>query len=49
MLSVEEALDDLPNIIDGNFEYKYKPKNEYQKMIRNNNKIITEHIMPPNE
>ena len=45
-VSVEEALDDLPNIIDGNFEYKYKPKNEYQKMIRNNNKIITEHIMP---
>ena len=45
-VSVEEALEDLPDIIDGNNEYKHIPKNEYQKKIRNNNKIITDHIMP---
>lgn len=32
------ALEDLPNIIDGKIEYKYKPKNDYQKFMRNNNK-----------
>ena len=45
-VSVEDALEDLPNIIDGKIEYKYKPKNDYQKLVRNNNKVVTDHIMP---
>lgn len=47
-VSVEEALDDLPKVIydeNGSADYLEMPKTEYQKRMRNVEKV-TEHFMP---
>ena len=44
VITLAEAIGDLPiNDIEEIKEYKTKPQNEYQSMIRNNNKTITNH------
>lgn len=46
LVSIEEAISDLPSLDNNedNTRYKYEPKSEYQKYIRNGCEVLTNHF-----